>query len=61
VSRSAFWSFRVVKFRHTIFMMGRTGTDSTKSASGTRYVELVFLHPVGSISHVRHIVRPRCA
>jgi hypothetical protein len=40
--------------KHYFSCLGGTRTDSTKKHAGTRYAELVTLHPVGSAGHVVH-------
>jgi hypothetical protein len=42
-----------------IFMLGLHRYGFHKNCNGTRYVELLFLHPVGSARHVVHSVRLR--
>jgi hypothetical protein len=37
-----------------ILGVGGTSMDSTKKRNGTRYAELVFLHPVGYVGHIVH-------
>jgi hypothetical protein len=36
------------------FMLGRAPCNFHKKCVGTHYVELVFLNPVGSASHIEH-------
>jgi hypothetical protein len=38
----------------SVSCLGRTDTDSIKKHADTRYIELVFLHPVGSAVDVVH-------
>jgi hypothetical protein len=52
MSRSAFCCVQGVKYRCNIFhaQVGKSGF--LKKCVGTHYAKLVFLHPVGSVSHV---------
>jgi hypothetical protein len=45
-----------VKRDRTIFMLGWDQYGLEKKHTGTRYVELVFLHSVGTTGHVVHSV-----
>jgi hypothetical protein len=40
------------------FMLGWDGYGFHKKRAGALYAKLVFLHPVGSVSHVVHSVHP---
>jgi hypothetical protein len=54
MSCSAFWCIWVVKSRHYFLGSGGPGMSPTKSTHWTCYAEDVFLHLVGSVSHVGH-------
>jgi hypothetical protein len=43
-----------MKCRHNIFMPGWDRYRFNKKRVEARYVELVFLHPMGSVYHVEH-------
>jgi hypothetical protein len=53
-SLSAFWCVRSMKRRRTIFMIQWDQYGFDKEHTRTRYIDLVFLHPVGSAGHVMH-------
>jgi hypothetical protein len=55
-SHSAFWCILGMKYRCTIFVLGWDQYRFHKKCTGTRYAELVFLHPVGSVGHVVHSI-----
>jgi hypothetical protein len=54
-SHSAFWCVQGVKYRCTIFhaQVGKSGF--LKKRAQTLYAKLVFLQPVGSVSHVLYV------
>jgi hypothetical protein len=47
-----FWCVRGSKRRHTIFLGRVASCGFHKKHVGAHYVELVFLHPVGSMGHI---------
>jgi hypothetical protein len=53
-SHSAFWCVQGAQCQHTIFKLGWAWCGFHKQCARTHYVELVFLHPVGSAYHVVH-------
>jgi hypothetical protein len=53
-SRSAFHCFWGTKHQRTIFKLGWDRIRFKKKRRGTRYAELVFLHPMGFAGHVVH-------
>jgi hypothetical protein len=59
-SRSAFLCNRGVKHRCTIFILGWARIGFHKKCAGTRYIDLLFLHPMGSAGHVVHSVHSGC-
>jgi hypothetical protein len=53
-SLTAFWCVWGMKCRHTFFMMLWDQYGFEKKRAMTRYIDLVFLHPVGSGGHIMH-------
>jgi hypothetical protein len=53
-SGSAFWCVQGVKRDRIIFLARWDQYGFDRKRVGTHYVELVFLHPVGSVGHVVH-------
>jgi hypothetical protein len=51
-SRIAFECFRGTKRQRTLFYAQVSPSGFRKKYVGIRYIKLVFLHPVGSVSHI---------